>query len=197
MTDKDYTHLTLVVDRSGSMQDMAAEAEAGVNRLLQEQFAEEEGYFTYTLVQFDDKIECVARLSHEPTTYRLVPRGATALLDAVGGEIAATGIDLAALREIDRPSKVVFLIVTDGYENCSREWSGDRVKKMVDHQRDKYGWQFQFLGAGESALQGKGLGMGSTQYAATAHGTRSVYDTSSSVLSSYRSGALKSYDMPE
>ncbi|MDP2288489.1 MAG: hypothetical protein Q8M73_07985 [Actinomycetota bacterium] len=106
MTEANYSHVTLVIDRSGSMQDLCAEAQAGINTLLRDQFALP-GKLTVTLVQFDDRIDTVTRMSTDAFGYELEPRGMTKLLDAVGGEIGRTGKDLAALDDAERPARVV------------------------------------------------------------------------------------------
>ena len=90
MTNSNYTHLALVVDRSGSMADIADDAQGGINTLIKEQFAED-GKLTVTLSDFDDQFTDVVRMSGKAFEYKLSPRGSTALLDAVGKEIARTG----------------------------------------------------------------------------------------------------------
>ena len=170
----DYTHCSLVVDRSGSMASMADEATNGIATFLKEQFALD-GTLTVTLRQFDNKHDTVARMATEPFIYALDPRGMTALLDAVGMEIVQTGADLANLPEDERPDKVLFVIVTDGMENASREYTYDRVRNLIADQRAKYNWDFIFLGAGESFLQGDAIGVASVGYDASAAGTADVY----------------------
>ena len=83
-------------------------------------------------------------------------RGCTALLDAVGGAIHHIGNVHKYAREEDRPEKTIFVITTDGLENASREYSYDRVKKMVERQKEKYGWEFLFLGANIDAIETAG-----------------------------------------
>ena len=82
----------------------------------------------------------------------LVPRGSTALLDAVGRAINETGERLAKMNEEDRPGLVVFVVMTDGEENSSQEFSKDQIKQMITHQQDTYGWHFTFLGANQDAF---------------------------------------------
>lgn len=170
MTQPNYTHLTFVVDRSGSMGNLAADMSGGINTLISEQFAEE-GKFTFTLVEFDDTYQTVCRLAEEPLTYQLSPRGNTALLDAVGAEIVRTGEDLAALAEDKRPERVLFVVVTDGQENASSEFTLQRVKELIAQQRQQFEWQFQFLGAEEAAWQADQLGMRRTRFNATPQGS--------------------------
>jgi uncharacterized protein YegL len=156
----DLADLTIVVDRSGSMSSIQDEAEAGVNTFITEQ-AKAPGEAVLTLVEFDDKYEFVHKavpIKGVPP-YRLVPRGMTALLDAVGRSIAETGDRLAKMPEDQRPGLVAFVIVTDGMENSSQEFTRQKVREMITRQREQYNWQFTFLGAGDSAWQADRLGI--------------------------------------
>jgi uncharacterized protein YegL len=149
----DLTDITLVVDRSGSMQDIRTDAEGGVNAFVENQ-ANEPGEAYLTLVQFDTEYEFLHKgvpIGQVPK-YNLVPRGATALLDAIGRAINETGERLSKMNETDRPGLVVFVVMTDGLENSSREFSKSRIKEMIQHQQEKYGWQFTFLGADQDAF---------------------------------------------
>jgi Mg-chelatase subunit ChlD len=186
---EDYTHITLVVDRSGSMDTVRKDAEGGINSLLKEQFALD-GKLTVTLVDFDTDISTVKRLAGEKFTYRLVPRGGTALLDAVGGEIVKTGEDLALMKAKDRPAKVLFVVVTDGEENSSREYTIEKIKEMTDTQKAKYSWDFQFIGADQAAWAGTSLGMNTTQYVNTGIGNTTLYTTLSNSTSMYRAAPV-------
>ena len=196
MTDNTYTHLTLVVDRSGSMSDIRDDAQGGIQELLREQFAES-GKLTVTLVEFDDVANDVARLATSPFTYELHPRGTTALLDTVGREVAQTGIDLGALAEADRPGRVVFVVVTDGAENASTEYTLEKLRADIARQRDQFNWQFQFIGAGEDAWQGAELGMKSSTFARSGKNQRKVYSDMNTSLKNYRSSQAAAFEMPE
>ena len=196
MTDNTYTHLTLVVDRSGSMSDIRDDAQGGIQELLREQFAES-GKLTVTLVQFDDVAEDVARLATAPFEYELHPRGTTALLDTVGREIAQTGIDLGALAESERPGRVVFVVVTDGHENASTEYTLEKLRADIARQRDQFNWQFQFIGAGEDAWQGAELGMKSASFVRSGKAQARVYSQMNDSLKNYRSGDVAEFDMPD
>ena len=196
MTDNTYTHLTLVVDRSGSMSDIRDDAQGGIQELLREQFAET-GKLTVTLVEFDDVANDVARMATSPFTYELHPRGTTALLDTVGREIAQTGLDLGGLPEADRPGRVVFVVVTDGAENASTEYTLEKLRADIARQRDQFNWQFQFIGAGEDAWQGAELGMKSSTFARSGKNQRKVYGDMNDSMKRYRSGTDASFDMPE
>lgn len=156
----DLTDITLVIDCSGSMEEIRSDAEGGVNAFIRQQ-AQQPGEALLTLVQFDDEHEFVHRgipIKQAPA-YTLVPRGSTALLDAVGRAINETGERLAKMAEQERPGLVIFVIVTDGEENASREFSKVRVKAMIQRQQQKYNWHFTFLGADQDAFTEAG-GMG-------------------------------------
>jgi uncharacterized protein YegL len=156
----DTTLLVLVVDRSGSMEGIREDMEGGIKTLLADQAAEP-GKCLVTLVQFDTEYEVlfdgvpVAELRD----YRLVPRGATALLDAMGRTISTVRGQLDALPEGKRPAHVVVAVVTDGLENSSREWTRQAVMEAVKDRIDA-GWHFTFLGANQDAIQeGERLGV--------------------------------------
>lgn len=149
----DLTDITLVVDRSGSMQDIRTDAEGGVNAFVKNQ-AKESGQAYLTLVQFDTEYEFLHKgvPIGEVPKYTLTPRGRTALLDAIGRAINETGERLSKMDEADRPGLVVFVVMTDGHENSSHEFSKSRIREMIQHQQEKYGWQFTFLGADQDAF---------------------------------------------
>ncbi len=159
--NNNLTDITLVVDRSGSMEAIRADAEGGVNTFLTDQ-AGQPGEALVTLVQFDTHYEFVHRgvpVGKVPR-YQLVPRGGTALLDAMGRAINETGERLGMMLEADRPGLVVFVVMTDGEENSSQEFSKATIKKMIEHQQSVYNWQFTFLGANQDAFAEAGsIGM--------------------------------------
>ncbi len=196
MTNPNYTHLTLVVDRSGSMSSMREDANGGIAELLREQFAED-GKLTVTLVDFDEYFTDVARMATEPFTYDLHPRGATALLDAVGREVTRTGDDLAALPEDERPGRVLFVVVTDGDENHSTEFTLETVRATINRQRISFGWDFQFIGAGEAAWQGSELHMSVSSFGADGKGQRGVYKSMNESMKRFRKGEDHMFTMPD
>ena len=197
MTDADYTHLTLVVDRSGSMSSVRDEAQGGITALIAEQFALP-GRFTVTLSQFDDAFDTVRRMSGEPFAYELEPRGMTALSYAVGMEVVRTGQDLAGLPEEERPGRVLLVVVTDGHENSSHEYTVEQVRSMLNVQREQFGWEVRFLGADDAAWQGEALGVGTTRYANTASGNLAVFRTMSGSMRTYRDAPVgQALEMPD
>jgi uncharacterized protein YegL len=149
----DLTEIICVVDRSGSMAEggKAIEAINGFNSLLEDQ-KKVPGQAKMTYIQFDTEYDVVHNakpITEIPyltdKTYR--PRGMTALLDAVGRTILEVGLRLDKTPDADRPGKVIVVILTDGLENSSHEFTRARIKEMVEHQTNKYGWQFIYLGA--------------------------------------------------
>lgn len=150
------TEIAFILDRSGSMESMAGAAIDGFNRMLRVQQAEP-GQARLTLVLFDDQYEVpvkslpvseVVELDHST----FVPRGSTALLDAICRTIDELGARLAATPEADRPGQVIVAILTDGMENASRHHSWHDVSSRIRHQTDKYQWKFLFLGANQDAI---------------------------------------------
>lgn len=166
----DYSDVTVVLDRSRSMMACKYDAEKGINSFIEEQ-KKQAGTCSFTMVHFDDQYDFVWKGVDIQSVgkYTLVPRGSTALLDAIGKAIAETGERLAAMNEADRPSLVVFVIVTDGEENSSKEFNTRQIKEMIEHQQTKYGWQFTFLGANQDAFtQGAAMGIKSSNVASYA-----------------------------
>ena len=188
--------ITVVLDRSGSMSSLSDEVIGAFNSFVDEQ-QQVAGQASFSLVQFDDRYEVyldavdlakVGRLDR--TTY--VPRGMTALYDAVGRAIVATGTRLAALDEAERPDKVVFLIQTDGEENASHEYDAATLQAMIRHQQDKYAWEFVFLGANiDAGSVAEEIGIArdkALQYANNADGTRAAFAAVSDNLAGFRRG---------
>lgn len=195
MSKKDYTDITIVLDRSGSMSSVAADTIGGFNRFLSDQ-KKGPGTATLTLHQFDDQHETLldaVPIKHaEPLTDKtFVPRGNTALLDAMGRAIESTGKRLKEMREEDRPDAVVFVTITDGHENASREWSAARIKARITEQRNKYSWEFVFLGAAEDAIDvAKSYGFSAANtmaFASNSTGVASYFSSSSDNLTMLRS----------
>lgn len=149
----DLADVTVVVDRSGSMSTCKDEAENGVNHFIEEQ-RKQDGDCVFSLVQFDTEYEFVhkGKPIADVGKFTLVPRGMTALLDAIGRAINETGVRLSAMDENSRPGLVAFVIVTDGAENSSHEFTKAQVKEMIERQQREYQWQFTFLGANQDAF---------------------------------------------
>ena len=194
---KDYTHLVLVIDKSGSMASLQDATIEGVNSLVADQ-KKLPGTLTTSLYTFDGVVREVS-LFETLTKMNYCPSGSTALLDAVMQAINKEGERLAAKAEQDRPDKVVVVIVTDGEENASRTAKIEEVKNLVAMQQDIYKWQFVFLGANIDAFAtGASLSfspMSTRNFVASAEGLKAAYSCTSSSLGSYRSGATDAVNL--
>ena len=195
--DNNYTHISIVLDRSGSMDSIKKDTIGGFNTFLKAQ-KEAPGKATLSLIRFDNFYEPVYEMVEIQSVKDLdssnfVPRGSTALLDAIGQTINDTGAKLNAMAEDKKPSKVLFVIITDGEENSSREFTKDQINKMITEQRETWKWEFVFLAATQDAIQtGIDYGIGvrnSMSYQATGKGTQAMYATLNANTTSYRSGA--------
>ena len=168
MARLNLTDITLVLDRSGSMQSVKQATIDAFNTFLRSQRSGI-GFGRMTLVQFDDQYEVnyqglplIEAEELNATTYQ--PRASTALLDAMGRTILATRARLTALPEHDRPGTVLFVTLTDGQENASREFTVPRINQMIREYREEHGWQFVFLAATQDAIATAGaMGMGAAQ----------------------------------
>ena len=157
---KNLTELVMILDRSGSMSGLESDTIGGYNSMLQKQRAAE-GEVLVSTVLFDDVMEVpydrVPLEQMKPMTDReYFVRGSTALLDAIGGAIHHIGNVHKYARDEDRPEKTIFVIITDGLENASRSYTYAQVKQMVERQKQKYGWEFLFLGANMDAIETAG-----------------------------------------
>jgi Mg-chelatase subunit ChlD len=152
MTDDNYTALLLIIDRSGSMSGIRDDMVGGLQTLLAQQ-ASEPGMLTVDVLTFDDVLEVTHTMADPASVViELDPRGSTALFDAIGFGVQGFGKLLGDLPEHARPGTVQVVVVTDGHENASREFTADTVRKLVTQQKEKYGWDFVFLGANQDAV---------------------------------------------
>ena len=191
---KNLTEIVFILDRSGSMSGLERDTIGGYNSLIEKQ-KREEGEAIISTVLFDDQCEVLhdrRKLENiEPLTdddYYV--RGCTALLDAVGGAIHHIGNVHKYARPEDRPDKTLFIITTDGMENSSRRYTYDKVKRMVERQKEKYGWEFLFLGANiDAAKEAERFGIcrdRAVDYHADHEGTAVNYRALSKAVSSVR-----------
>lgn len=196
MSDKNSTLIAVVLDRSGSMQTLRESTVAGLNQFLRGQ-RELAGATQLHFVQFDDRYEIKQNFRDlrevpELTQNDFEPRGSTALLDAIGRTIKDVGAVLAATPEAKRPTKVIFVIQTDGQENASKDYDYAQIQQMIGHQRDKYSWEFVFLGANQDAIASGGmLGIAagsSISYNSNPDSTRKTFQVVNRSLGSYRAG---------
>jgi uncharacterized protein YegL len=185
-----------ILDRSGSMESIRMDSIGGFNTFLDEQKAIK-GEASLTLVLFDDKYEIVhdnINIQDVPPLDAtvFVPRGWTALLDAIGKTVTTVGERLAKTDEALRPDKVIVVILTDGYENQSTEYNSEQIKEMIKHQQEKYSWEFIYLGANQDAFAvGGSLGIkgcNTCSFDATPAGARSASRMYSSLSTGYRNG---------
>lgn len=182
---KNLTELVFILDRSGSMAGLEQDTIGGFNAMTQKQ-RKEPGEALISTVLFDNETEVI----HDRLPLDKVPaltekeyyvRGCTALLDAVGGGIRHIGNIHKYAREEDRPEKTLFVITTDGMENASRSYTYDKVKRMIERQREQYGWEFLFLGANiDAAREAARFGIRAdcaADYHPDGVGTKAVYQS--------------------
>lgn len=193
-----YTHISVILDRTGSMEPIRDDIIGGFNTFLEDQ-RQLPGMASLTLVQFDSEnpyevvhhftlLEAVPPLSR--TTY--VPRAATPLLDAIGRGINDLDTTLAAMADAERPEHVVVIIITDGQENSSKEFRKDTIVKMITERQKRWGWQFAFLSADlDSINDAMTYGMHEAAiiaYDKSSQGVGDVMKSSSSRIADLRSG---------
>lgn len=191
------TELVFILDRSGSMSGLESDTIGGYNALLNQQ-RKEEGTAIITTVLFDDKVELLHdRLDingvSDMTARDYFVRGSTSLLDAIGKTIRKIGNVQKNTKAEMRADKVLFVITTDGMENSSVEYSYDRVKMMIERQKEQYGWEFIFLGANIDALAtAQRFGIDASRaanYHSDAVGTHLNYSTLNKTVSKFRNEA--------
>lgn len=195
---KDYTEIIVVMDKSGSMLATKTDAIGGFNSFLRDQI-NTPGDARLSLVLFDShgnynmkyngvKLDCVDELNGDSYT----PSGLTALLDAIAKTIDDVGKRLSDTKESNRPSKVIFVVITDGQENDSREFTRQQVFDKISVQTNIYNWKFIYLGANQDAIvEGGRIGIfSSATYDATKYGTQSAYFVMSSTVSDYRNTGI-------
>ena len=191
---KGLTELIFILDRSGSMSGLGSDTIGGYNAMLEKQ-KKEQGEAVITTVLFDDKYELLHDRINlrgiEPITEKeYYVRGTTALLDAVGRTISKIVNVQKHTAEDERAENVMFVITTDGMENASREYSYEKVRRMIEHQKNKYGWEFIFLGANIDAVDtAERFGIGqdrAVNYNADSEGTLLNYEVISETVSCLR-----------
>ena len=191
------TEIGFILDRSGSMEGMCLEARNGFNSFLESQ-QKLSGQARLTLVLFDHEylIEHDGRSIKDvpPLNERTyVPRGCTALLDAIGRTINTIGERLDKTPERDRPSKVIIAILTDGLENASQEFKPKRIHWMIEHQREIYSWEFIYLGANQDAIEvGEKMGIApgyAVTFNETPEGASEAFAAVSHTIGAYRASA--------
>ena len=196
----ELTSILMILDRSGSMSPLADDVVGGYNSFIAQQKAEP-GDAVVTLVLFDHNYEVVydarpiARV--EPLTKKVYsPGGTTALLDAVGRGVQDLGTKLAAMEESDRLGKVIVVIMTDGQENASSDFTRDQVKKLVADQKTN-GWSFLFMGANMDAFaEAKKIGIErscTASWVSTGAGVRHSLGLISGCVAAFRTGNWRGF----
>ena len=191
------TELVFILDRSGSMAGLEKDTIGGFNSMLEKQ-RKEPGDAVVSTVLFDNQAEVIhdrVALADVPdlTDREYYVRGCTALLDAVGGAIHHIGNVHKYARREDVPEKTLFIITTDGMENASRRYTYDKVRRMIEHEKEKYGWEFLFLGANiDAAAEAKRFGIDESMaanYHCDEEGTALNYEVISEAITSVRACA--------
>lgn len=192
MTMPGSAELIFVVDRSGSMQGIKEDMEGGFKQFIDEQ-RKVPGTCHVSVIHFDTEYaEMFPRRSlwdHLP--FKIEPRGGTALLDAMGRTIHETGLRLERTPPESRPSRVLMITISDGEENSSRFYSRSKVFQMISHQRERYAWEFMFLGANQDAIAeaGKmGIANSALTYTPDSASVGAALRSSSKSAARYRSG---------
>ena len=184
------TELVFILDRSGSMSGLEKDTIGGFNSMIEKQ-KREDGQALVSTVLFDNESVVI----HDRLPLDRVPPltekeyytcGCTALLDAVGGAIHHIGNVHKYARKEDVPEKTLFIITTDGYENASRRYDYEKVRHMIQHEKEKYGWEFLFLGANiDATAEAKRFGIDADRavtYKCDAAGTALNYDVISEAV---------------
>ena len=191
------TELVFILDRSGSMAGLEKDTIGGFNAMLEKQ-RKEPGDAVVSTVLFDTRVEVIhdrVALADVPdlTDREYYVRGCTALLDAVGGAIHHIGNVHKYARREDVPEKTLFIITTDGMENASRRYTYDKVRRMIEREKEKYGWEFLFLGANiDAAAEAKRFGIDESMaanYHCDEEGTALNYEVISEAITSVRACA--------
>lgn len=191
---KDLTEIVFILDRSGSMAGLEDDTIGGFNAFIAKQ-KKEDGEALISTVLFDDRSEVIydrvdLRKIEPMTDRQYYVRGCTALLDALGGAIHHIGNVHKYAREEDRPEKTLFIITTDGMENASRRYDYECVRKMVAHQKEKYNWEFLFLGANMDAIETAGhFGISrdrAVNFVCDSEGTKLNYEVLSATVTGFR-----------
>ena len=199
---KNLTEIVFILDRSGSMSGLEADTIGGFNSMIEKQ-KKQDGEALISTVLFDNASEVI----HDRVNVRDIKpmtdkdysvRGCTALLDAIGGAIHHIGNIHKYARTEDVPEHTLFVITTDGMENASRRYDSETVKKMIEKQKERYGWEFLFLGANIDAVEtAKHFGIGADRavnYHSDSRGAKLNYEVISEAICAVRCSSPLSQD---
>jgi len=198
MSKKNYTHIAVILDRSGSMSSISTEMCSGFDTFMKKQ-RKVEGEATVTLAQFDDHYDLVYEMQklEEVPKLSLMPRGMTALLDAMGKTMNTVVGRIDGMPEDDRPEKCVFVVITDGDENASKEFTREQIFDMIEELRKSNSgvhYDFVFIGANQDAISAGGtIGVrakSALTYDASGDGTKCMFASLSDSMKSYRSATV-------
>lgn len=196
------TELVFILDRSGSMAGLESDTIGGFNAMIEKQKKQDGGCYVSTIL-FDDVSEVLhdrVKLGDIPkmTENDYTVRGCTALIDAIGGAIHHIGNIHKYARPEDVPEHTMFVITTDGQENASHRYTSDQVKKMIERQKGKYGWEFLFIGANIDAVETAvryGISLDrAVNYNADGEGTHILYESVAKAVCNVRASAPLSAD---
>tara|TARA_Y100000310_G_scaffold311548_1_gene357920 strand:- start:11364 stop:11984 length:621 start_codon:yes stop_codon:yes gene_type:complete len=200
MAKEGKAEIVIISDRSGSMGGIASDMEGGIKEFLKEQKEDNKGEINVTFTQFDDEYEVVFEnkpiAEVEDITIR--PRGGTALLDAIGKTISSVSERISELAEENQPERVLFIIITDGYENSSREYNKEQITDLISTNEETNGWDFTFLGANLDAIaEGGRIGVSASKslnYAASSAGVQRMTRSISKYAKDYLATGDAEYD---
>lgn len=195
---RNLTEIVFILDRSGSMSGLESDTIGGFNSMLNKQRIEN-GEANVTTVLFDHEIEMLHKRIdikeiQDMTSKDYYVKGCTALLDAIGYSINYMVNTQKYAKEDERAENVLFIITTDGYENSSKEYSDKKIKEMIDYQKEKYNWNFLFLGANIDAIStAQKFGIAeefASNYVADAKGTKLSYEVMGMAISHLRKNSV-------
>jgi len=199
---KNLTEIVFILDRSGSMSGLEADTIGGFNSMIERQ-KKQDGEALISTVLFDNASEVIhdrvnVRDIKQMTNKDYTVRGCTALLDAIGGAIHHIGNVHKYARNEDVPEHTLFVITTDGMENASHRYDSETVKKMIERQKERYGWEFLFLGANIDAVEkARHFGIGADRavnYHSDSRGTKLNYEVVSEAICAVRCSTPLSED---
>lgn len=143
-----FIHVCFIIDESGSMYQSVSDVKGGFKKVIDEQKSVKDGECVISMFKFNSEVNKVfiGKNVNDIDDIDYSPNGMTAMNDGIGGAIDEVGKWLSDMDESERPSKNIVVIMTDGLENASKEYSFSRVKEMIKHQEEKYNWTFIYMG---------------------------------------------------